>query len=80
MAGNFAGWLLIESTFRPNKEEIWLHRSLLDTSRDRWSVFRRRLFPARVPRFLSNPHANHQGDLRTRSRDALHFCNLSRLG
>ncbi|HEV3332314.1 MAG TPA: MFS transporter [Bryobacteraceae bacterium] len=35
--------------FRPNKDELWLHMSLLDLAADRWSVARRRLFPARLP-------------------------------
>jgi MFS family permease len=35
--------------FRPNKDELWLHLSLLHSAADRWSVARRRLFPARLP-------------------------------
>jgi len=30
---------------RPNKDELWLHWSLLDSRRTRWSVLRRRLLP-----------------------------------
>jgi MFS family permease len=35
--------------FQSNKDELWLHLSLLDSAADRWSVARRRLFPARLP-------------------------------
>jgi hypothetical protein len=33
----------------PNKDEIWLHLSLLNNRRDRWRVIRRRLLPGRLP-------------------------------
>jgi len=36
-------------TVRPNKDELWLHLSLLAGWRDKWSVARRRLFPANLP-------------------------------
>jgi len=39
----------IEATFRPNKHELWLHLSLLQSRRDRAAVIRRRLFPLRMP-------------------------------
>ncbi len=61
----------IEAMFHPNKEEIWLHWSLLDSSRDRWTVLRRRLLPAHVPRFLPDPHADRKPDLPARARDLL---------
>ena len=35
--------------FQPNKDELWLHWSLLGSRRDRWSVARRRLLPAHLP-------------------------------
>jgi hypothetical protein len=35
--------------FRPNKDEVWLHLSLLDRGRDKLSVARRRLLPANLP-------------------------------
>jgi len=38
------------SEFNSNKEELWLHLSLVETRRDRWSVARRRLLPANLPR------------------------------
>ena len=37
------------ASFEPNKDELWLHLSLLDSAADRWSVARRRLLPARLP-------------------------------
>ena len=43
------GWSPIESLFHPNKDELWLHLSLLTEPRDRQAVFLRRLFPLRVP-------------------------------
>jgi len=36
-------------TFRPNKDELWLHLSLLKHWRDKLSVTCRRLFPANLP-------------------------------
>jgi MFS family permease len=38
------------SEFNSNKEEIWLHLSLLESRRDKWSVARRRLLPGNLPR------------------------------
>jgi hypothetical protein len=35
--------------FRPNKDELWLHWSLLDSTADRLRVARRRLIPANLP-------------------------------
>ena len=35
--------------FRPNKDELWLHLSLLERWRDKAAVARRRLFPANLP-------------------------------
>jgi MFS family permease len=40
----------VQSLLRPNKHELWLHLSLLDTWTPRWLVTRRRLFPTRMPR------------------------------
>ena len=37
------------SPFHPNKEELWLHLSLLDSRADAWSVARRRLLPLNRP-------------------------------
>jgi MFS family permease len=38
------------SEFNSNKDELWLHLSLIETRRDRWSVARRRLLPGNLPR------------------------------
>ncbi len=35
--------------FRPNKHELWLHLSLLDSGLDRYEVLRRRLVPLSSP-------------------------------
>ncbi len=39
----------VEAMFRPNKTELWLHLSLLESRSDKWRVLRRRLLPARLP-------------------------------
>jgi len=35
----------LESQFHPNKDELWLHLALLDSTRDKLAVVRRRLLP-----------------------------------
>ncbi len=42
-------WSPLEGMFHPNKDELWLHLSLLETAADRISVLRRRLLPASLP-------------------------------
>jgi predicted MFS family arabinose efflux permease len=42
-------WSPISQRFHPNKDELWLHFSLLDSRRDIWSVARRRLLPMTLP-------------------------------
>lgn len=42
-------WSPIEGLFRPNKHELWLHLSLLDSGMDRRDVLRRRLLPLSGP-------------------------------
>jgi hypothetical protein len=39
----------IEAAFHSNKDELWLHLSLLKSRRDQAAVIRRRLFPLRMP-------------------------------
>ena len=39
-------WSALESNFNPNKHELWLHTSLLDSSSDRVAILRRRLIPS----------------------------------
>jgi hypothetical protein len=43
------GWSPIESIFEPNKDELWLHMSLLDSAFDQFDVLRRRLVPVSPP-------------------------------
>ncbi|MGD0667991.1 MAG: MFS transporter [Bryobacteraceae bacterium] len=40
----------VASEFNSNKEELWLHVSLIEARRDKWSVARRRLLPGNLPR------------------------------
>jgi predicted MFS family arabinose efflux permease len=42
----------IASLFHPNKDEIWLHLSLLQSAPDRFAVFFRKLVPQTLPRPL----------------------------
>jgi hypothetical protein len=44
------GWSPVEAAFRPNKHELYLHLSLLDSWGSRWRVLRRRLLPLALPR------------------------------
>jgi len=39
----------LAAEFNSNKEELWLHLSLIETRRDKWSVARRRLLPGNLP-------------------------------
>ena len=43
------GWSPVEALFEPNKDEIWLHLSMVDSLRDRCSIFLRRVLPLQVP-------------------------------
>jgi Uncharacterised nucleotidyltransferase len=75
LAPDTARWLNVSadaplaSLFRPNKDEIWLHWTLLDSWRDRRHILWRRLVPAHFPRFVPNPHSTPSG-WRTRVTDA----------
>jgi len=42
-------WSPLATQFRPNKDELWLHLSLLESAADRRRVARQRLFPTRLP-------------------------------
>jgi MFS family permease len=58
-------------TARPNKDELWLHLSLLSSNRDRWLVARRRLLPKRMPGPVDAvyvPHSTMTWRLRLRKR------------
>jgi MFS family permease len=45
---------------RPNKDELWLHWSLLDSAGARWNVLRRRLVPERLPGPVDAVHIPEQ--------------------
>jgi len=46
----------LTSRFRPNKDELWLHWTLLDSRAAKWSVLRRRLLPQQMPKALDSVH------------------------
>ena len=39
----------LEAESHPNKDDLWLHLTLLDSARDKAAVIRRRAFPTRLP-------------------------------
>jgi Uncharacterised nucleotidyltransferase len=43
------GWSPAETILKPNKDELWLHLSLLDSAFDQFEVFRRRVIPVSAP-------------------------------
>jgi hypothetical protein len=59
-------WLLryalspLTNIFKPNKHEVWLHWSLLSSTRQRFSVLRRRLMPVQMPGPVSALHLKRQ--------------------
>jgi MFS family permease len=50
------GWSPADAKVAPNKNELWLHLSLLSSNRDRASVALRRLLPMRQPTAVLDPH------------------------
>ncbi|MGO9009972.1 MAG: MFS transporter [Bryobacteraceae bacterium] len=46
----------VASEFNSNKEELWLHLSLIEARRDAWAVARRRLLPGNLPRDAGAVH------------------------
>lgn len=42
-------WSPIQNLAHPNKDVLWLHLALIESSRDRWQVAVNRLFPLRRP-------------------------------
>ena len=50
------GWSPMDAYFKPNKHELWLHTSLLDSAGDRFDVLRRRLIPASIPGPVDGVH------------------------
>jgi hypothetical protein len=69
--------------FRPNKNTLWLHLSLLESSRDKRAIFRQVLLPTRIPpvdAFYIQDSPEH-GGMRQRGRlerRARHFHYLTR--
>jgi len=55
----------VESLFRPNKNELWLHLSLLGADGDKRSVLLRRLLPSRLP---TGPGLSHIAESEVTSR------------
>jgi Uncharacterised nucleotidyltransferase len=49
-------WSPLEASFRPNKDELWLHMSLVASASDRWSILRRRLIPTSSPGPVASIH------------------------
>jgi len=62
--------------FDANKEELWLHLSLLETRRDCWGVARRRLLPLTLPRDGGGAHVA-EGQLTWRKRAGYKARHLS---
>jgi MFS family permease len=61
----------IEGLFHANKDELWLHWSLLSTTRDRLAMVQRRLFPQRLPGPVDAvfvPKEKFTGTVRLRAR------------
>jgi hypothetical protein len=50
------GWSPIDTVFQPNKDELWLHLSLVASRSDGWDVLRRRLIPASLPGPIDEIH------------------------
>jgi hypothetical protein len=51
----------ISGQFKPNKDELWLHWSLLTSTRQRLAVLQRRLIPGQLPGQVSAVHVpDHQ--------------------
>jgi predicted MFS family arabinose efflux permease len=50
----------LENNFRPNKDELWLHWSLLDSTGSRLKILRRRLLPEQLPGPLDAVHIPEQ--------------------
>ena len=51
-------WSPVEALFHPNKDELWLQLSLLESWREKLMVFRRRVLPMRAPALV------HEGTLK----------------
>ena len=67
----------LESAFRSNKHELWLHLSLLQQPRDRLAVARRKLLPLSLPGPVGDVHIpDAQITPRMRSRKRLRYARF----
>ena len=62
----------VEALFHPNKDEIWLQLSLVESFREKLMIFRRRILPIRTP-----PLA-HEGTLRNARPSPKHIKRMLR--
>ena len=72
----------IASLFHPNKDEIWLHLSLLQSAPDRFAVFLRKLVPQTMPGpvdavHLPDSQITWKIRIRKKWRYLLYFCSRS---
>ena len=66
------------SPFHANKDELWLHCSLVSSRRDAWSVARRRLLPGNLPPWGAALYVpKEQISWRKRARNALQYAAYS---
>jgi hypothetical protein len=56
----------LAAQFKPNKDELWLHWSLLRSPRQRLLVLRRRLIPAQLPGPVSGVHLKNKPGFKVR--------------
>jgi hypothetical protein len=62
------------SEFDSNKDELWLHLTLLESRGDAWNVIRRRLFPANLPLRAGTGHVTEsERTLRRRLRTGMRY-------
>ncbi len=72
------GWSPVAARFHPNKDELWLHWSLLESTYDRFAVLRRRLLPVQLPGFADSAHVpNERRTWRIRVRSEWRALNYS---
>jgi len=65
-------WSPVEALFHPNKDEIWLQLSLVESPREKLAIFRRRVLPVRTP-----PSA-HEGTLKNARPGVAHIKRMLR--
>jgi predicted MFS family arabinose efflux permease len=71
-------WAPIAGLFQPNKDELWLHWSLLNSTNARLAVLRRRLLPERLPGPVDGVHIpDEQRTWRIRIRSRWRFLKFA---